>query len=110
MDSSFEYIRVRRKIIRTESQCGCELSPPQCGDWATQRRGFGRVRDEYRLEGFQEFFSRIENHYKIKSSPVAVAMEGYNGYAQPLDSLVRERGYRLYGPGGKIFVTDRKPV
>src|SRR6266478_5992315 len=27
---------------------------------------------------------------------VAVAMEGYNGYARPLDSLVRSRGYRLY--------------
>ena len=23
-------------------------------------------------------------------------MEGYNGHARPLDSLVRERGYRLY--------------
>ena len=51
---------------------------------------------EHRPEGFHEFFSRIEKHHKIKSSPVAVAMEGYNGYARPLDSLVRERGYRLY--------------
>jgi transposase len=51
---------------------------------------------EHRPEGFQEFFSRIEKHHKIKSSPVAVAMEGYNGYARPLDSLVRGRGYRLY--------------
>ena len=23
-------------------------------------------------------------------------MEGYNGYARPLDSMVRQRGYRLY--------------
>jgi len=23
-------------------------------------------------------------------------MEGYNGYARPLDSRVRQRGYRLY--------------
>lgn len=51
---------------------------------------------EHRPEGFHEFFSRIEKHHKIKSSPVAVAMEGYNGYARPLDSLVRGRGYRLY--------------
>ncbi len=51
---------------------------------------------EHRPEGFQEFFSRIEKHHKSKSSPVAVAMEGYNGYARPLDSLVRGRGYRLY--------------
>jgi transposase len=51
---------------------------------------------EHRPEGFQEFFSRIEKHHKIKSSPVSVAMEGYNGYARPLDGLVRARGYRLY--------------
>jgi len=51
---------------------------------------------EHRPEGFQEFFSRIEKHHKTKSTPVAVAMEGYNGYARPLDSLVRRRGYRLY--------------
>ena len=23
-------------------------------------------------------------------------MEGYNGYARPLDSMARQRGYRLY--------------
>jgi transposase len=51
---------------------------------------------DHRPEGFQEFFSRIEKHHKPKSCAVAVAMEGYNGYARPLDSLVRERGYRLY--------------
>src|SRR5881396_3359572 len=27
---------------------------------------------------------------------VAVAMEGFNGWARPLDSMVRGRGYRLY--------------
>jgi transposase len=51
---------------------------------------------DHRPEGFQEFFSRIEKHRKTKDCPVAVAMEGYNGYARPLDSLVRQRGYRLY--------------
>jgi transposase len=51
---------------------------------------------EHRPEGFQEFFSRIEKHQKKKNCGVAVAMEGYNGYARPLDSLVRGRGYRLY--------------
>ncbi len=51
---------------------------------------------EHRPEGFQEFFSRIEKHHKTKRIPVAVAMEGYNGYARPLDSLVRGQGYRLY--------------
>jgi transposase len=51
---------------------------------------------DHRPEGFQEFFSRIEKHRKTKNCRVAVAMEGYNGYARPLDTLVRQRGYRLY--------------
>jgi transposase len=51
---------------------------------------------EHRLEGFQEFFSRIEKHNSKGGYSVAVAMEGYNGYARPLDSMVRQRGYRLY--------------
>ena len=50
---------------------------------------------EHRPEGFEEFFSRIEKHHK-KNCAVAVAMEGYNGYARPLDSMVRQRGYWLY--------------
>jgi transposase len=51
---------------------------------------------DHRPEGFQEFFSRIEKHRKTKNCAVAVAMEGYNGHARPLDGLVRQRGYRLY--------------
>jgi transposase len=51
---------------------------------------------DHRPEGFQEFFARIEKHRKTRDCRVAVAMEGYNGHARPLDSLVRERGYRLY--------------
>jgi transposase len=51
---------------------------------------------EHRPEGFHEFFSRIEKHRTKKNYAVAVAMEGYNGHARPLDSMVRERGYRLY--------------
>jgi len=51
---------------------------------------------EHRLEGFAEFFSRIEKHNSKRGCSVAVAMEGYNGYARPLDSMVRQRGYRLY--------------
>jgi len=60
----------------------------------------GEVLDEFEIDhrskGFEEFFSRIEKHRKEKSCAVAVAMEGYNGHARPLDSMVRERGYRLY--------------
>jgi hypothetical protein len=51
---------------------------------------------EHRPEGFQEFCIRIEKQRKKKNCAVAVAMEGYNGHARPLNSLVRERGYRLY--------------
>ena len=47
-------------------------------------------------KGFEEFFSRIEKQRKKENCAVAVAMEGYNGYARPLDSMVRQRGYRLY--------------
>ncbi len=74
-----EELRVREKIFRASSQCGCGVTAPQRG-----------------AEGFQEFFSRIEKHQKAQGCGVAVAMEGYNGYARPLDSLVRQRGYRLY--------------
>jgi transposase len=60
----------------------------------------GQVLEEFEIthrpEGFYEFFSRIEKHKKAQGCGVAVAMEGYNGYARPLDSLVRQHGYRLY--------------
>ncbi len=60
----------------------------------------GEVLEEFeiahRVEGFKDFFSRIEKHRKQRNCPVAVAMEGYNGWARPLDSMVRQRGYRLY--------------
>jgi len=60
----------------------------------------GRVLEEFEIahrpEGFGEFFSRIEKHQKEHGCGVAVAMEGYNGWARPLDSMVRQRGYRLY--------------
>jgi len=48
---------------------------------------------EHRLEGFQEFFSRIEKHNPKQGYSVAVAMEGYNGYARPLDGMVRQRAW-----------------
>jgi transposase len=39
---------------------------------------------------------RIEQHERDYACPVAVAMEGYNGYARPLDTLVRTHNYRLF--------------
>lgn len=48
-------------------------------------------------EGFQEFFEWIEQHRRELDLPVAVAMEGYNGYGRPLDRMIQEHGYRLQG-------------
>ena len=60
----------------------------------------GEVLEEFQIshgpEGFKYFFVRIERQQKKRGCPVAVAMEGYNGYARPLDGMVRSRGYRLY--------------
>ena len=42
--------------------------------------------------GFRDFFARIESHAKNHPYAIAVAMEGYNGRARPLDSLVEARG------------------
>ena len=47
-------------------------------------------------DGFQTFFSRIEALAGLRGSSVAVAMEGYNGHARPLDRLVLARGWRLF--------------
>ncbi len=58
----------------------------------------GTVLDEFEIahtpEGFQEFFPRIEAHARHRR--VAVAMEGYNGHARPLDGLVQDQGWPLY--------------
>lgn len=60
----------------------------------------GEILEEFSIkhepEGFRQFFSCIEKHEKKHSVPVSVAMEGYNGYARPLDTLVRARDYRLF--------------
>ena len=60
----------------------------------------GAVLEEFAIahqpEGFAHFFARVETHHQHYPGPVAVAMEGYNGYARPLDRLVQARGYRLY--------------
>lgn len=60
----------------------------------------GELLDEFSIshepEGFREFFSRIEKQERRFGCLVAVAMEGFNGHARPLDSLVRAREYRLF--------------
>jgi transposase len=60
----------------------------------------GQLLEEFEVphtvEGFRDFFARIEEHAKGHPSPVCVAMEGYNGHVRPLDSLVRARGWQLF--------------
>jgi transposase len=60
----------------------------------------GEVVDEFEVdhnpEGFRDFFSRITRQEQKYCLPVSVAMEGYNGYARPLDRMVRLRDYRLF--------------
>ena len=46
--------------------------------------------------GFDSFFARIDGHQRRHGGEVLVAMEGYNGWARPLDTLVRAHGYRLF--------------
>jgi transposase len=60
----------------------------------------GEILDEFSIahepEGFRQFFSRIEKQERKFGYPVSVAMEGFTGYARPLDTLVRARDYRLF--------------
>jgi len=45
---------------------------------------------------FDEFFSRIEAHQRRYPGEVPVAMEGYNGFARPLDTLVQQHHWHLF--------------
>ena len=60
----------------------------------------GELIDEFDLahqpEGFKSFFDRVDRCQRRYGGAVSVAMEGYNGWARPLDSLVRAHGYRLF--------------
>ena len=60
----------------------------------------GRFLDAFevdrRPEGFDRFFQRIDDIQRQHGGKVSVAMEGYNGWARPLDSLVQRHHYRLF--------------
>ena len=60
----------------------------------------GKILDEFEIDhrpdGFKQFFHRIEQQERHYRYPVVVAMEGYNGWARPLDTLTRLRNYRLF--------------
>lgn len=59
----------------------------------------GRLLKEFDIThdrpGFREFFRNLARHERRFGTPV-IAMEGFNGWARPLDSQIRARGYRLY--------------
>jgi transposase len=60
----------------------------------------GELLDEFEIahrpEGFHQFFDHVEMLRQAHGYSVSVAMEGYNGHARPLDTLILARGYHLF--------------
>jgi len=50
---------------------------------------------EHRPTAFSAFFSRIEKQAAKHGLPVSVGMEGYGGWARPLDEMVQAKGWTL---------------
>lgn len=61
---------------------------------------FGNIIKEFEIThtqaGFNKFFKIIEKEAKKLNATISIAMEGYNGWARPLDSQILKRGYKLY--------------
>lgn len=80
--------------IRVSVDVGCKQHQVAVG------LSTGEVLDEFSIThqsaGFRTFFEYLEKLEKKYQCPVRVAMEGYNGYARPLDSLVLARGWQLF--------------
>ncbi|MGA7965166.1 MAG: IS110 family transposase [Gammaproteobacteria bacterium] len=79
------------KELRVAVDVGSRFHQVAIGD------GAGRLLDEFRIDhdraGFERFFECVERH---AARDIRVAMEGYNGWARPLDQQVLARGWRLY--------------
>jgi len=62
--------------------------------------GFGNIINEFEMthtqKGFDYFFKIIEDEAYKRDATITIAMEGYNGWARPLDSLILQKGYKLY--------------
>lgn len=62
--------------------------------------GEGKLVDEFTIthdaSGFEHFFSRLASLQENTGLSVLIAMEGLNGHARPLDSLIHQSGYPLY--------------
>jgi transposase len=80
--------------IRVSVDVGCKFHQVAVG------LSSGEILDEFSIshqpEGFRTFFAKLEQLERQYQCPVRVAMEGYNGYARPLDSMVLARGWQLY--------------
>jgi len=48
----------------------------------------------HNASGFQSLFSEITQYESTLKCPVIIGMEGFNGYARPLDQLIQQK--RLY--------------
>jgi len=62
--------------------------------------GFGNILNEFEIthtkKGFDYFFKIVEDEANKRESTIIIAMEGYNGWARPFDSLILKKGYKLY--------------
>lgn len=62
--------------------------------------GFGNIINEFEMththKGFEYFFKTIEEEASKRDATIIIAMEGYNGWARPLDNLILQKGYKLY--------------
>ena len=50
----------------------------------------------HNASGFNSLFSEINHYESTLKCPVIIGMEGFNGYARPLDQLIQQKGYILY--------------
>ena len=62
--------------------------------------GFGNIINEFEIphtqKGFDRFFKIIKSESQKRDATVSIAMEGYNGWARPLDTQILNNRYRLY--------------
>jgi len=62
--------------------------------------GLGNILKEFEIthtqKGFDYFFKMIESEADKRDASITIAMEGYNGWARPFDSLILQKGYKLY--------------
>ena len=50
---------------------------------------------DHNKRGFEYFFAKIEKYKEQSNGQVSIAMEGYNGHARPLDSMIQAHNYKL---------------